>query len=111
MSDPWAASWGSQTVCLKCLDHLRADTKSVDFQSKRTLWDNLVLALAVLPATVFFWWAVFFTAPAAVILGFWHWNSPRSIIPRGRWRLVLGMVLGFLQIIGIGVMIVAAFMD
>ena len=98
ISNPWSAAWGSKTVCLKCLDHLRADVKNHDFQSKRVLWDNTVLGLALLPLTVFFYWTAFVTAPTAAFLGFWHWNSPRSLVPRGKWRLVLGMLLALAQV-------------
>jgi hypothetical protein len=105
VSDAWAAAWGSKTVCLKCLDHLRADTKQVDFQSRRVLWDSVVLILAMLPMTLFLYFVVFITAPAALILGFWHWNSPRSLIPRSKVRLVIGMGLGLLQIVGVSFII------
>ena len=103
VSDAWAAAWGSKTVCLKCLEHLRSDAKNVDFQSKRLLWDNIILTLAILP--ILFYPALVITAPAALILGFWHWNSPRSLIPRTRIRLIIGMVIALLQIAAIGFLI------
>lgn len=105
ISDLWSAQWGSQIVCLKCLDHLRDKTKDAKFDSKRTLWDNIVLALGLAPIIllplIIFYWIGFITAPAALILGLWHWNSPRSLVPRGRWRLVTGFTLAFLQVAGV----------
>ena len=106
ISDPWAAAWGSQTVCLKCLDQLRADVSNKNFQTHRMLWDNVVLGLALAPLTIVLWWAVFMTAPAALFLGFWHWNSPRSIIPRGKARIVIGMLLAAVQLAAIIFLIV-----
>ncbi|MBL9145636.1 MAG: hypothetical protein JNM99_18305 [Verrucomicrobiaceae bacterium] len=105
ISDLWAAQWGQDTVCLKCLDHLRDKSKDTRFGSKRTLWDNMVLALGLapiitLPLLVFYWIGII-TAPAALILGLWHWNSPRSLVPRGRWRLITGLLLAFLQVAGV----------
>ncbi len=105
ISETWAAAWGSKTVCLKCLEHLRADTKNVQFQTKRILWDNIVLTLAIVPCTIIFWWSVFVTAPAALFLGIWHWNSPRSIVPNSRLRLILGLLLASLQIVGMGLVL------
>lgn len=101
ISDVWAAQWGSKSVCLKCLDHLREKGKDGRFQTSRTLWDNVALVLALLPFTLVFWWAVFATAPAAVFLALWHWNSPRSLVPRSRFRLVTAMVLGLAQVGGV----------
>ena len=97
--DSWAAQWGSETVCLKCMDHL-IEKKDSRFQASRTLWDNIALVLACVPLTVIFWIFAFFTAPAAVFLALWHWNSPRSMIPRSRFRLVLAIILGLAQIGG-----------
>jgi len=100
ISDVWAAQWGSKVVCLKCLEHLRETTKDATFQSKRVLWDNITALLALTPFTLVLYFLAPFTAPAAVLLGLWHWNSPRSLVPRSRLRLVLGLLLGLLQVGG-----------
>ncbi len=101
ISDAWAAQWGSQTVCLKCLEHLRGKGSDARFQTSRTLWDNVALAVALTPFTVVLWFAAFITAPASVFLALWHWNSPRSMVPRSRLRLVLALLLGVAQL-GVG---------
>src|SRR5690242_17136406 len=49
MSDAWTAKWGSETVCLKCLEELRTRRKDVRFEVRRTLWDNIALGTALLP--------------------------------------------------------------
>ena len=100
ISERWAAQWGHQTVCLKCLEHLRQKGEDTRFQSNRVLWDNVALTLSLLPLTFVLWWAVFFSAPAALFLAIRHWNSPRSIVPRGRTRLVIAIILSSLQICG-----------
>lgn len=112
MSSAWAARWGSQTLCLKCLDHLRQQ-RGNEFERGRTLWDNIVLLLVVgmpLLACVFAGTIVLLgfafivallcvvSVPTGVFLGFWHWNSPRSVIPRGRARLIIGVVSGLVLI-------------
>ena len=93
ISDPWAAQWGARTVCLKCLDHLREKGTDQGFQSSRVLWDNVALVLALLPCTFILWVVAFVTAPAAVFIALWHWNSPRSMVAPGRWRLVAALIL------------------
>ncbi len=102
ISDPWAAAWGRETVCLKCLEHLREEKKDERFISNRTLWDNIALILALVPFSFIFWWAAFITAPAALILAIRHWNTSRGMVPRGRFRLVATVLLSLLQIAGIG---------
>lgn len=101
ISDMWAAQWGSDTVCLKCLEHLRQQGKDERFQGSRVLWDNIALFLALLPFSVVFWWAVFLSAPASLFIGLRHWNSPRSLVPRGRARLAIAIVLALLQVGGL----------
>lgn len=101
ISAPWSAAWGSETVCLKCLEHLREDRKDERFISGCTRWDNIALAISLIPFTFIFWWAAFITAPAALFLAIRHWNTPRGIIPVGRTRLVLAILLSLLQIGGI----------
>lgn len=101
ISEPWAAAWGTETVCLKCLEHLREEKRDARFISQRTLWDNIALTLALAPLTLIFWWAVFVTAPAALILALRHWNTSRGMVPRGRFRLVATILLSLLQIGGV----------
>lgn len=100
ISDIWAAQWGSKSVCLKCLDHLRAKGQDAHFQTKRILWDNVALIMALVPLTVVFWWVSFITAPAAIFTALWHWNSPRSLVPRSRLRLIIALLLGLAQVGG-----------
>jgi hypothetical protein len=102
ISEMWAAQWGEGQVCLKCLDHLRAEVKDGRFESKRTLWGRVVLTLAILPMTMFCWPTVFITAPAALLLGLWHWKSPTSIKSKSKLGMVVGMILALLQIVGLG---------
>ena len=49
VSEAWSAKWGTQTVCLKCLDQLRSKTKDQRFEGSRKLWDNIALGAALGP--------------------------------------------------------------
>ncbi len=113
VSDAWAARWGSQTVCLKCIDDLRSKHKDSRFEARRTLWDNIalllatgpwVLALIFLATLVLYGLALFciiltlVTAPAALFVALRYWNAPRSLVPRGRSRLIWAISLSAVQI-------------
>ena len=113
VSEAWAAKWGQQTVCLKCIEELRSKGRDPRFEAKRTLWDNVALFCAVGPwvlaamfvATVILYGFAFFcilltlvTAPAALFIALRYWNAPRSLVPRGRGRLVWALVLGLAQL-------------
>jgi hypothetical protein len=109
ISEFWKAQWGNSTVCLKCLDHLRTKNQDQRFETQRTLWDSVALGLAVLPGTLIFWWLTLLTAPATLVFAIWAWKKPRSLVPRGPWRLILAMLLALLQMAAIGTMIYGIF--
>ena len=115
VSDSWAAQWGNETVCLKCLEQLR--TKNVDqrFEAGRKLWDNIALGLIVVPFVIAFLllctvigyvfsimvlMLTIFTAPAAIFISLRYWNAPRSLVPRGRLRLITALLLSVLLLVG-----------
>lgn len=115
ISDAWAAQWGSQTVCLKCLEELRSKNSDTRFEASRFLWDNValsfsigpwILAIALLMTLVLYPFAVMvimltlLTAPAAIFVALRYWNAPRSLVPRSRGRLVWATALGVLQVMG-----------
>jgi hypothetical protein len=109
VSDAWAAQWGSETVCLKCLEQLRSKNVDQRFEASRKLWDNIALGMIVVPFVVAFLllctligypfafmvlMLTLFTAPAAIFIALRYWNAPRSLVPRGRMRLVLALLFG-----------------
>ena len=125
ISDAWAAQWGNQTVCLKCLEQLRLKVKDQRFESTRTLWDNVSLGLAVGPfiiaigllcTLVGYVFAIFplmltiICAPAAIFVAIRYWSAPRSIAPRGPWRLLTAMAFSLLVISG-WILSIAALVD
>ena len=68
-----------------------------ELEKSRTLYDSVALALATLPLLIFFY-PIFVTAPVAVYLSIRYWKKPSSLIPRGKWRFVLALLLGLLVI-------------
>ena len=124
VSEAWSAQWGSEHVCLKCLDELRSRRKDARFQVRRVLWDNIALGTALLPFLIcvpllllgpigmvlmamFALPASLISAPLALGFSIYAWKKPRSLVPRGPWRLVWALVLSLLQCGAWGVLIVS----
>ena len=61
----------------------------------------MALALAIYPLIIFYFTII--TAPAALFIALRHWNSPSSLIPRTKIRLVVAIVFALLEIAGWGV--------
>ncbi|WP_147263466.1 hypothetical protein [Roseimicrobium gellanilyticum] len=124
VSDAWSAQWGTDYVCLKCLDDLRGHRKDARFEVRRVLWDNIALGTALLPflicvpllllgpaAVIFIAFPVMasvITAPLALAFSIYAWKKPRSMVPRGAARTVWALVLSLLQCGAWGAFIFAA---
>lgn len=87
-----------QHLCPGCLESGKKKGKLKQLENKRTLYDNLALAVAVYPMLLV--WTSIIGAPIALYLAIRYWNAPTSIVPRTRWRAVLAIVLALLQIGG-----------
>jgi hypothetical protein len=123
ISEAWTAKWGAETVCLKCLEDLRIRRKDARFEARRTLWDNAALGTALLPFGVCLPLALLgpmgppfmmiammgsvITAPTALALSLFAWKKPRSLVPRGRWRVVGALLLSAVQCLAWAALIVA----
>lgn len=90
---------GKEHLCPMCLEKGTTSRKLSHLRRDGFLYDGLALALALIPLTVFFWFAGFVTIPASLYFAIRYWNKPGGIIPRGKWRLVLAIVLALAQII------------
>ncbi len=99
-SDAWSANWGSQRICLRCLEKLRQDGRDSRFETTRVMWDNICLLFSLAVCSPMPYIGAI-TGPVALVLGLRAWNKPRSMVPRSRWRLVLGLGLASLQVIGL----------
>lgn len=123
ISDAWAAKWGSEAVCLKCLDNLRSKHQDSRFMVRRTLWDNIALGTAALPFLLcipllllgpvgipFMALSIMLsiiTAPTALGLSLYAWKKPRSLVPRGPWRVISAILLSLAQCVAWGLIFFA----
>jgi len=94
-----------KTLCPICFEANLRGRKIQNLEASRTLHDSVALALATLPALLF--WPVLLTAPLTLFWIVRHWNSPGSILPRTRARFYLAGVIALSQIGFIVVLIVA----
>jgi hypothetical protein len=85
-----------QHLCPPCLETGAKKGMMKSLQHHRLLYDSIALSLAILP--LLFWPFTVVTAPMAVFMGFRYWKTPSSILPRTKIRLVLAIVIGFIEI-------------
>ncbi len=88
MSEKAAVNWNGENFCMPCLHLLREQKGRDDFLSKRTLYDNSALGLVLFMAPL-----SLFTAPLALYYLIRYRNSSRGIVPRGKVRWVLALIL------------------
>ncbi len=84
-------------LCPVCLEAGKKKGKIVNLDRHRMLYDGIALRLALLPMITI--WFTLVTAPIALYLAIRHWNSPRSLVRKGRIRFLLAMAISVLQIL------------
>jgi len=86
-------------ICPACFaTALRAGTL-LEYQSKRTNYDTVALALTT--PVLFFVWPALLSAPAALYMTFRHWKSPRGLLRKPRFRYYLAALLATAEIVGL----------
>ena len=89
-----------QHLCPVCLESGKRKGKIKNLQNQRTLYDGIALGLAIFPMIIFY--ITVLTAPMALYVGLRHWNSPGSLVRRGKVRLVVAIAIAVAQIIAWG---------
>jgi len=94
-----------QHLCPACIESGRRKGSLTTLESRRVLWDNIALSVAVLP-TLFCFWLVVVTAPSAIFLAALGWRKPCSLVPRWtKLRLIIAIITSILALAGLGVLI------
>lgn len=89
--------WSGKNLCLQCLESMRRQGTDDKLKNRRILYDDIALALAVLP--LIFWPITIATAPAALYYVIRYWNrSPTSLVPRTRIRFILAALFSLPQL-------------
>jgi hypothetical protein len=90
--------FNDQHLCTSCLETGKKKHKIKNTENHRTLYDSIVLTLAVVPMLII--WPSIITAPVVIFMAIRYWNAPTSIIPRTKARLIVALIIGSLQTIG-----------
>ncbi len=85
-------------LCPRCLQQGKKKGKLQKLENQRTLYDDIALSLSLLPLLM--WPVTLITAPAALFIAIRYWKAPSSIIPRGRFRMIIAILFSVLQIAG-----------
>jgi len=85
-----------QNWCPGCIETRRQKGQLSALDARRSLYDNMVLALAVFPALLV--WPTIITAPMSLYMSLRYWRAPTSILPRTRIRFWIAMLLAITQI-------------
>jgi hypothetical protein len=97
-------SVAGQIWCPSCLIPANAASPIQALEKRRTLFDSITLGIATLPALLIY--PVVVTAPAVVYFCIRYWKRPSSIVPRGKWRFVVALLIALLELAFIVLIIV-----
>lgn len=91
--------FAGRRLCPACIESGKSKKKIKNLETQRFLYDDLALALTILPIILGFFPTIV-TAPIALFISIRHWNSPTSVLPRTRIRFVLAILIALAEIAG-----------
>ena len=89
-------------LCPPCIESGKQKGRIKTLENRRTLYDSVALSLAVLPMLIFYFTLI--TAPITIYMAIRYWNAPTSILHRGKWRMVIAILIASSQIAGWGML-------
>jgi hypothetical protein len=96
------------SYCPSCVAAGLSKAPRRDLASSRVAYDSIALAAAVGP--LLFFPITILTGPVTVFLAFHYWKRPLAWMHANRWRFVIGILIGLLEVGGLGWLIVYAFL-
>lgn len=88
-----------QHFCPACLEAGKTKGKIKSLENQRTRYDNIALALAILPLLFLItYWFTLIAAPMALFVAIRYWNAPRSMAHWTRFRFTIAIVIALLEI-------------
>lgn len=87
-----------RNLCMGCLQAGRDKQKITALQHRHVRYDEIALNLAFWPVLTIF--LTLLTAPAAIYFAVRHWRTPSPVLPKGRFKSILAVVLAVVQIAG-----------
>jgi hypothetical protein len=92
-----AVDLDGRSLCFDCVKTGSKGRRAARLDTRRTHYDSLALALALVP--VLFVFPTIVTAPAALYVALRYWKRKPLILPRSRWRYILAILLSVAQIV------------
>ena len=89
-------------LCSLCIEEGQNKKRIKNLEMRRTLYDDIALALALIPLLLFY--ITIITAPIALYLSIRHWKSPSSILPRTKIRFLFAILIAGLELTGWGLL-------
>jgi hypothetical protein len=94
------------TYCPSCMAAGLSKLPGRDVASSRVAYDSIALTVAVAP--LLFFPMTLLTGPAAVFLALRYWKRPLALMHASRWRFVAAILIGVLEVGGLGWLILYA---
>lgn len=90
-------------LCPRCFESGVSAHKIETAEPRRTMYDNMALALAIFPALLI--WPALIGAPWALFIVVTRWNAPSSVVPRTKIRFVIAALIALAEIVFLIIMI------
>jgi hypothetical protein len=98
---------GGRHLCSGCVEAGSAQGNITELKNKYIRYDKIALALSFYALCIP--WLTIFTGPCAVFVGIRFWKTPISILPIQRWRSIVAIMLGLVEMIAWGLLIFGMF--
>jgi hypothetical protein len=85
-------------LCPACLETGKRKGKLGQLENRRMRYDSLALTLSLAPLLIFYF--TILTAPGTIYVVLRYWNAPSSLVSRGRWRMVVALIIALAEIVG-----------
>jgi hypothetical protein len=92
------------TYCPSCMATGLSQVAGRDISSARVAYDSIALTAALAP--LLFFPITLLTGPVAIFLSLRYWKRPLSLTHANRWRFVTAILLGSLEVGGLGSILV-----
>jgi hypothetical protein len=90
---------GATHICPACLGRANKQALGSPIERKRTRYDQIVQSLLLLPVPFCFLVAPL-TGLLAIAVAIWKWRAPPSLLVNTRLRLIAGIVVAIIEVIG-----------
>jgi len=96
----------NNNYCPSCMAAGLHKVAGAGLAPSRVAYDTIALAIAVGP--LLFFPLTLLTGPVAIFFAFRYWKRPLALMHRNRWRFVAAILIGLIEVGGVGWLILYA---